>query len=324
MAQAKKNGPVSLLSIVWARTTWTKDMLEGKEKEFKDALDANCEDYIFQAEQCPTTATFHFQAWAKIADKKRPEQVAKELGIGGCEVSPASNAGKAALKNYCMKAASQVRPPIVKNPARVAKEQKDEEAKKKKEAAAYKGQDLPEKLCQWQENLRQAVVDTIPHSRQIIWIADPKGCGGKTKFGKYMAYNHEACTLAWGDSKDILNLVCRIEETRGAPKIFIFNLTRSKPKLFASDDLYSSLEAIKDGMIVNTKYEPRSILFDVPHVIVLANCYPELEKMSADRWKVIRLKPEDGVPASFLKPEVNYQLTFGDPWVPEPKNKKAL
>jgi len=49
------------------------------------------------------------------------------------------------------------------------------------------------------------------------------------------------------------------------------------------------LESIKNGLIVNTKYETGSKLFNSPHIIVFSNMSPDVSAMSMDRWKIICL-----------------------------------
>ena len=47
---------------------------------------------------------------------------------------------------------------------------------------------------------------------------------------------------------------------------------------------YKSIESIKNGVVYSPKYESKHKLFNSPHVICFANCLPEVEKMSDDRW----------------------------------------
>ncbi len=53
---------------------------------------------------------------------------------------------------------------------------------------------------------------------------------------------------------------------------------------------YATLEAVKNGLICNTKYETGVKVFNPPHVIVFANFPPDDEsQLSADRWHIISL-----------------------------------
>jgi len=46
-------------------------------------------------------------------------------------------------------------------------------------------------------------------------------------------------------------------------------------------------------MITNTKFETGLKVFNPPHIVVLANFPPREEKLSADRWKIYKIKNKD-------------------------------
>lgn len=96
-----------------------------------------------------------------------------------------------------------------------------------------------------------------------------------------MCYHHKALMLPWGRTGDLLNLVVK----RGAKKIYLFDLSRSKPQDWAKDDISAAVEQIKNGHIVNLKYETDDFMMAPPHVWCFSNSVPNLSSMSADRWK---------------------------------------
>lgn len=54
---------------------------------------------------------------------------------------------------------------------------------------------------------------------------------------------------------------------------------------------YAAIENLKNGHIVNFKFETGSKLFNPPNVVVFANKPPEtLELLSVDRWVIKELK----------------------------------
>ena len=76
-------------------------------------------------------------------------------------------------------------------------------------------------------------------------------------------------------------------------KTVLFDLSRttevtedSKHRL---DGIYSLAEDLKNGRVVSTKYDSKTIFFPIPHVIFFANFEPDFTKWSADRYNVIRL-----------------------------------
>lgn len=144
----------------------------------------------------------------------------------------------------------------------------------------YMGKDLPGTLWDWQEDVKNRCM-VEPDDREINYIIDFKGNMGKSKFCKYMVYHHGALMLPWGKTGDILNLVVK----KGAKSIYLFDLSRSKPQDWARDDISAAMEQIKNGHIVNMKYETGDFMMDPPHVWCFSNQLPNLASMSMDRWK---------------------------------------
>ena len=64
--------------------------------------------------------------------------------------------------------------------------------------------------------------------------------------------------------------------------LVVFDLPRNNGNKIS----YSALESIKNGLIVNTKYETGSKLFNSPHIIVFSNMQPDVTAMSGDRWVI--------------------------------------
>lgn len=151
----------------------------------------------------------------------------------------------------------------------------------KKIKPAYSGKDLPKTLWPWQAECLDRLLQE-PDDRTINYIIDTKGHAGKSKFCKYMAFHHGALFLPWGKTGDILNYVCKNKDAG----MFLFDLSRSKPQDWARDDISAAMEQIKNGMVVNLKFDTFGIMFDPPHVWAYSNQPPNLSSMSADRWKL--------------------------------------
>lgn len=134
-------------------------------------------------------------------------------------------------------------------------------------------------LYPWQKDIEDLIL-TEPDDRKIYWFWDSKGNKGKTQLMKYLVATHKSLPCVGGKFGDIMNLVFNqdMDETTSC----IFNIPRGHREFLS----YSSLEAIKDGMVVNTKYETGYKLFNSPHVIVFANFPPDTELLSQDRWVV--------------------------------------
>lgn len=138
---------------------------------------------------------------------------------------------------------------------------------------------LPPTLKKWQQQVVDICI-TEPDDRSIYWIWEPDGNTGKTTLCKYLAVKHGATVLNNCSTKD--GAYALPDE----PKLVVVNLTRSNEGHIN----YGLLEAIKDGLIFSAKYESKMKCFNSPHVFVFANHAPDETKMSADRWKIYRMK----------------------------------
>lgn len=233
------------------------------------AFQVVCKRFVYQLEECPTTGSLHYQCYLNLKRKCRAGKLAKTLsalGLKGVTCSPASAAGKERLRLYAMK-----------NDTRVAGPWADRHI--------YLGDDLPSKLRPWQHELKEYIEGPID-PRKIVWYHDAKGGAGKSTFSKYMMFHHQIPTLTFGNASDLLNLVYKFQGERA----YIFDLSRTKSKNVAMEDIYAALESIKNGYFVNTKYETGIAIFSKPHVVVFSNYAPNMSALSADKWDIRRME----------------------------------
>lgn len=264
---AKRQGS-SPVYVMAAR--WSVPHDDAVVKALQAYFEQNCSKWIFQAEQTVNDGKFnpHYQMYFNMKEKVRPKQLAISLNdkFRGIEIRACSNDGKEALKKYCMKSETRVAGPWSDSPI-------------------YTGSDLPSKLYPWQSKLKYFLVNEAPDDRTILWVADVKGCTGKSKFMKYMGFHHNALCLGYAQNKDIINCVFN----NMGRKIYMFDLTRAKPSDYSSNDLYSSIESIKNGHIFNGKFTTGVAYMNPPHVVCFANFEPDFKKLSLDRWAVCRI-----------------------------------
>lgn len=148
----------------------------------------------------------------------------------------------------------------------------------------YLGGDLPKVWWPWQQEV-VTLLATKPDDRTCYWLYDKRGAFGKSKLAKYLGWKAGALYLSWSETKDA---VYNVSKNMGK-RIYLFDIPRTKPKLFSGDDLYSTIEQIKNGVVVNTKYDCSTQYMDPPWVIVFSNDLPNLACMSTDRWRVFEL-----------------------------------
>lgn len=150
------------------------------------------------------------------------------------------------------------------------------------------GWDIPEPIRTIEHShLRtwQRVIDDIlngpVNDRAIYWLHESIGGVGKTAYCKYLAANRGALVLG-GKSADIKHGVASwLGRNRPLP-IVVFHFTRTLEDYIS----YEAIEAVKDGIFFSGKYESGMVVFNSPHILVLANFAPKQEKLSADRWRI--------------------------------------
>lgn len=224
-----------------------------------------CKHYIYQLERGEKSGKLHFQVYFNLKEKTRDGPLVKSstaAGINGATFKPASDKGKTALKEYCMKEETREEGPWADTPI-------------------YLGEDLIKVLRPWQKKIAD-LLDAQPHRRKIYWYYDADGGMGKSSFSKWMYFNHQVLTLTIGKASDLLNLVYKMQGHR----MYILDVSRTVPA-GSMTELYMAIESVKNGYFVNTKYETGVACFAIPHVVVFSNHLPKKSALSADRWDII-------------------------------------
>lgn len=126
----------------------------------------------------------------------------------------------------------------------------------------------------WQQNLFTTLC-TPPDPREVIWFYDHLGNQGKSYFARHYP---SAYIITGGKHADIYYAYA-------FEKVVIFDWPRDHEQQFP----YAVCEAFKNGYFLSTKYEVRTVRFEVPHVIIFANFAPDQSKLSHDRWNIITL-----------------------------------
>ena len=130
------------------------------------------------------------------------------------------------------------------------------------------------KLKRWQHELKKQL-EGEPDSRAIFWYYDNDGNKGKSWMAKYLDATSDCITLSNGKSVDLYHAY-------NGQNLVVFDLSRAQGEIFN----YDAMEHIKNGHVFSGKYDSKTKCFDVPHVIVFANCEPDYTKFSADRLVV--------------------------------------
>lgn len=144
------------------------------------------------------------------------------------------------------------------------------------------------KLRPWQQNIMDDIITQPIDPRKVFWFWEPDGNIGKSAFVKFCVVKHNALFCDGGKKSDIINLV--FNNDMDECNLIIWDI----PRCNLGSISYSALEAIKNGLVCNTKYETGTKVFNPPHIIVFANSEPlDLERLSADRWDITRIVDND-------------------------------
>lgn len=136
----------------------------------------------------------------------------------------------------------------------------------------------------WQRDLNEKL-NLPPDPRTITFVVDTVGNGGKSWFAHYVAHmraEDSVQVLVPGKKADMNYAL----DT--SARVLFIDAPRSKQGDFIQ---YDFLEEVKNGYIASYKYESRCKRMGPCHVIVLMNEYPDMTKLSADRYNIIELTP---------------------------------
>lgn len=147
----------------------------------------------------------------------------------------------------------------------------------------------PKPTVWWADHILE-LLSAEPNRRSVIWVWSSVGGTGKSTFCDYLLDNMNAVFLSKGKYGDIINVIYKTNMQD--KKIVCFDLPRNNGNKIS----YDAIEAIKNGRILNTKFETGYKRFKPPHIIVFANAEPELEKLSDNRWIVINVDTPEGTP----------------------------
>ncbi len=133
-------------------------------------------------------------------------------------------------------------------------------------------------LRMWQSDLRD-LLNHDPDDRSVDFFVDPEGNTGKSFFARYyLKANWEKTQILSIGKRD--DLAHAIDETKS---VFFIDVPRGSMEYLQ----YSVLEMLKDGIVFSPKYESRVKMFQTNvHVIVLCNEQPDMNKLSADRYRI--------------------------------------
>ncbi len=122
-------------------------------------------------------------------------------------------------------------------------------------------------------------------SREIYWLWEPQGNMGKTILSAFFVDCRDALVISGKRDNCFYGVMKYMEAHNGAgPDIVIFDVPRSNIDYVS----YTAIEKVKDGLFFSGKFESGMVRFNRPHILILANEPPVRDKLSEDRWHVVR------------------------------------
>ena len=114
-----------------------------------------------------------------------------------------------------------------------------------------------------------------------MFVVDPEGNKGKSWLTRYwFTKRTDMQRLSIGKRDD---LAYAIDVTK---RVFVFDIPRGSMEYLQ----YNILEQLKDQMMFSPKYESAcKIINHKVHVVVFCNEEPDMEKMTQDRYKILRI-----------------------------------
>jgi hypothetical protein len=140
------------------------------------------------------------------------------------------------------------------------------------------------KASDWQQRLLDGIAGDAD-DRSIHWVCDESGGAGKSRLAAHLRLTRNAMTLQGRIQDMTMAYVHRMVD------VCIFDISRSAVEM--SDHLYTMAENLKNGVLMNSKYQSKEYSFKPPHVIFFCNQMYQEGKWTGDRIKLHKLTAAD-------------------------------
>lgn len=132
----------------------------------------------------------------------------------------------------------------------------------------------------WQHRL-DGIVNGEADDRRVIFVVDPEGNKGKSWLVRYWISTRESTQFMSVGKRDDLAYAVSCDTS-----LFVFDIPRGHMQYVQ----YGFFEQLKNRVVFSNKYMSQTkILHQVPHVVVFSNEAPDMNALTADRYKVINI-----------------------------------
>lgn len=234
-------------------------------ENWKDLLIHHFDKYVFQPEIGEKTGTHHIQGCGyKINSAKTFDQWKKIL--------PRTVSFRR-VKNWkaCMKYCSKE---LTRNGETISN------CLPKKIPDPLEGKEL----YPFQQDILN-ILDEPADGRTIHWIFEENGNVGKTTLARHLILTRKVIYLT-GAAGDMKFGITKWIESKGHDLDGIILYYPREKENYVS---YSGIEELVDAQFFSTKFESGMCVYPHTPLIVLCNFYPDVDRMSTDKWKIYQI-----------------------------------
>jgi len=245
---------------------------DGAYDRLLEFLKEHCKHWCFQKEK-GASGYIHYQCRMSLGTKRRLTDVVKLMGDLKGHLSPTFKDNILPNKAfYVMKPETRIEGPW---------SSEDEEE-------AYIPRQIRDiTLKEWQQKIVEDA--EVWDTRHINILLEQIGNKGKSTLATYCGVHKIGRSLPpLNDYKDIMRLVMDMPTS----KLYLVDMPRALDQKH-HHNFFAGLEEIKSGHAWDDRYKYKEKYFDCPNIWVFTNTMPNLEFLSADRWRVWQIIDDD-------------------------------
>lgn len=271
--------------------TWEPNISQKKipeELALKQFFDRICSEACFQYETGSEKGKLHIQGTFTLEGTRMSKSGVLDLfrnrfkNVGGLTITPVYD--KLAIQAYVTKTPGRVKGPFYAG---------------KNEMHDIEFSEM--QLRKWQQQLYEILIGEDLQKlkdRKVIWVQNPQGNSGKSWFQKWLRIGQKKIVVRSlpVDGVDRLMSAVNIITKKTKVDVLCYDLTRTQGENQSYQDLFSAIEQIKNGYVIDCMYgKYNESYFQPPVVIIFTN--EDISNfrhyLSDDRWLVMSLIPDN-------------------------------
>lgn len=258
----KQDCAMKMWSFTWNLPT-DFEYKDGDELPLSKVLDEWCSKWAFQLERGDEKKRLHWQGSIDLKKKIRLGGLKTIFKWPGTHWSRTSTSGEKAAFDYGMKEDTRIKGPwydkeYLKRLKEIAKQIVDDIIDASK---LYNYQQAIIKVCEWAQS------DLYKPDPTINCICDTKGQIGKSTLVRFLCYHGLAELIPpRNDQAKIEEFVADLPKSR----VYIVDAPRNLGGKKTAE-FWCGLETLKSGMVTDTRYGAKRIIFKIPMVWVFTN-----------------------------------------------------